>query len=77
QFTFACDGKNDAPGERKAWARSQAIAQKVYAEFANGQQMNALPGSVLYYHTRSSNPSWSNTYTQVAQIGAHVFYAPN
>jgi spore germination cell wall hydrolase CwlJ-like protein len=77
QFTFACDGKNDAPGERKAWARSQAIAQKVYAEFANGQQMNALPGSVLYYHTRSSNPSWSNTYTQVAQIGAHVLYAPN
>ncbi|HTM77859.1 MAG TPA: cell wall hydrolase [Devosia sp.] len=77
QFTFACDGLNDTPGERKAWARSKAIAQEVYAEFANGQQMNALPGSVLYYHTRSSRPSWSNIYTQVAQIGAHVFYAPN
>jgi len=77
QFTFACDGKDDAPGERAAWSRSKAIAQSVYAEFASGQQMASLPRSVLYYHTRSSNPSWSNTYTQVAQIGSHLFYAPN
>lgn len=77
QFTFACDGKDDAPRERAAWNRSKAIAQTVYAEFANGQQLDSLPRSVLYYHTRSSNPSWSNTYTQVAQIGSHVFYAPN
>ncbi len=77
QFTFACDGKDDTPGERAAWNRSQSIARTVYAEFVNGQQMDALPGSALYYHTRSSNPSWSNTYTQVAQIGSHLFYAPN
>ncbi|WP_299748593.1 cell wall hydrolase [Devosia sp.] len=77
QFTFACDGKDDTPGERNAWNRSKAIAKAVYAEFATGQQMDSLPRSVLYYHTRSSNPSWSNTYTQVAQIGSHLFYAPN
>jgi spore germination cell wall hydrolase CwlJ-like protein len=77
QFTFACDGKDDTPGERNAWNRSKAIAKAVYAEFATGAQMDTLPRSVLYYHTRSSNPSWSNTYTQVAQIGSHLFYAPN
>lgn len=77
QFTFACDGRTDAPGERRAWARSQAIAKEVYAEFASGQQLDSLPRSVLYYHTRSSRPSWSNTYTEVAQIGSHLFYAPN
>ena len=77
QFTFACDGRDDTPGERRAWARSQSIAKEVYVEFANGQQMNSLPGSVLYYHTRSSSPSWSNTYTRVAAIGSHLFYSPN
>ena len=77
QFTFACDGRDDTPGERSAWARSKAIAAEVYAGFATGQQMDALPRSALYYHTRTSNPAWSNTYTQVAQIGSHLFYAPN
>jgi hypothetical protein len=77
QFTFACDGRDDAPGERAAWSRSKSIASTVYAEFATGQKMDSLPRSVLYYHTRSSNPSWSNVYTQVAQIGSHLFYSPN
>jgi spore germination cell wall hydrolase CwlJ-like protein len=77
QFTFACDGRDDAPGERRAWARSAALAQDVYAEFALGEQVGAVPGSALYYHTTSVNPSWSNTYSAVAQIGSHIFYSPN
>jgi spore germination cell wall hydrolase CwlJ-like protein len=36
-----------------------------------------IPGSALYYHTRSVAPQWSNTYREVAEIGAHIFYAPN
>ena len=77
QFTFACDGRDDAPGERQAWNRSVALAQKVYAEYALGEEIGALPGSALFYHTTNVRPSWSNTYTQVAQVGAHLFYAPN
>lgn len=77
QFTFACDGRTDAPGERRAWARSADLAQAVYAEFATGEQVGAIPGSALYYHTTAVNPSWSNTYNAVAQIGSHIFYAPN
>ncbi|WDR06904.1 cell wall hydrolase [Devosia rhodophyticola] len=77
QFTFACDGKSDAPGERSAWRRSAGIASKVYGEFARGIKVPTLPRTALYYHTTAVNPSWSNVYTQVAQIGSHLFYAPN
>jgi spore germination cell wall hydrolase CwlJ-like protein len=77
QFTFACDGRADAPGERRAWARSAQLAQQVYAEFALGEPVGAVPGSALYYHTTAVRPSWSNTYNAVAQIGSHIFYSPN
>ncbi|WEK03828.1 MAG: cell wall hydrolase [Candidatus Devosia phytovorans] len=77
QFTFACDGRNDAPGERNAWKRSAELAQSVYAEFALGDDVGAVPGSALYYHTTAVNPSWSNTYNAVAEIGSHIFYSPN
>lgn len=77
QFTFACDGRSDAPGERRAWSRSAALAQAVYAEFALGDDVGAVPGSTLYYHTTAVNPSWSNTYNAVAEIGSHIFYSPN
>jgi spore germination cell wall hydrolase CwlJ-like protein len=77
QFTFACDGRDDAPGERRAWARSAALAQDVYAEFALGDAVGAVPGSALYYHTTNVRPNWANTYSAVAQIGSHIFYSPN
>ena len=77
QFTFACDGRADAPGERRAWARSVALAKAVYAEFALGEKLGAVPGSTLYYHTTNVRPSWANTYNAVAQIGSHIFYSPN
>jgi hypothetical protein len=77
QFTFACDGRDDTPGERRAWIRSAELAQDVYAEFATGEAVGAVPGSALYYHTTSVRPSWANTYNAVARIGSHIFYAPN
>tara|TARA_R110002124_G_scaffold1797_8_gene11410 strand:+ start:18272 stop:19171 length:900 start_codon:yes stop_codon:yes gene_type:complete len=77
QFTFACDGRTDAPGERSAWARSAALAETVYAEFATGEAVGAVPRSALYYHTTNVRPNWANTYNAVAQIGSHIFYAPN
>ena len=77
QFTFACDGRSDAPGERRAWARSAELAQDVYAEFALGDAVGAVPGSALYYHTTNVRPNWANTYSAVAQIGSHIFYSPN
>ncbi len=77
QFTFACDGRDDTPGERRAWARSQDLAKTVYAEFAQGEDIGALPGSALYYHTTAVRPSWANTFSRVAAVDSHIFYAPN
>lgn len=76
QFTFACDGQPDAANERRAWAKANRIASAAYSEFQHGQRPGLLPRSALYYHTRSVSPNWSTAYRQVAQIGAHVFYAP-
>lgn len=77
QFTFACDGRADTPTERRAWAHSQALAQKVYARYAQGKSLGMLPKSALFYHTTSVRPNWAYTYSRVAQIGAHIFYSPN
>ncbi|WIY53012.1 cell wall hydrolase [Devosia sp. YIM 151766] len=77
QFTFACDGRNDTPGERRAWASSKELAKQVYAEFATGKEIGVLPGSALYYHTRAVAPSWSHTYSRVAAVDSHIFYSPN
>jgi spore germination cell wall hydrolase CwlJ-like protein len=77
QFTFACDGRVDAPGERQAWARSVALAKDVYAEYATGAKIGAVPDSALFYHTTNVRPSWSYTFSRVAEVGAHIFYSPN
>jgi hypothetical protein len=77
QFTFACDGREEVTRERRALARSAALAQRVYRDFAKGEAVGAVPGSTLYYHTKAVNPSWAGTYNAVAEIGSHVFYSPN
>ena len=77
QFTFACDGRGDTPAERRAWARSQALAEEVYAQYAQGKTLGMLPKSALFYHTVNVRPNWAYTYNRVAQIGAHIFYSPN
>lgn len=77
QFTFACDGRDDTPGERRAWIRSQEVAREVYAEFAKGEDIGVLPGTALYYHTTAVRPSWANTFSRVATVDSHIFYSPN
>ncbi len=77
QFTFACDGSSNVPGERRAWAASQKLAGEVYAEFATGKDIGVLPGSALYYHTTAVAPSWSHTFSRVAAVDSHIFYSPN
>lgn len=76
QFTFACDGRDDTPGERRAWNRSLDLAKQVYAEYALGEEIGILPGSALYYHTTAVHPSWANTFARVAVVDSHIFYAP-
>ena len=59
QFTFACDGRTDAPpGERRAWRGALRLAgARRHAEFATGEAVGAVPGSALYYHTTNVRPT--------------------
>jgi len=75
QFSFACDGHSDVATERGAWAKATRIANAAYSEFQHGKRPGVVPGSALFYHTASVSPGWSNM-KRVAQIGAHVFFAP-
>lgn len=77
QFTFACDGRDDTPGERRAWKTSMALASEVFAEFATGEDIGAVPASALFYHTTNVRPEWSNTFQRVGEVDSHIFYAPN
>lgn len=82
QFTFACDGRSDMGGDgnrivRESWVRSNIIAHAALTEFQAGRRPDALPGSALYYHTRSVAPDWSKVFTPVATIGSHIFYSPS
>ena len=77
QFSFACDGRSDRGTERRAWNRSMEIADAAFAEFQQGKRPGVVPKNALFYHTTSVAPNWSATFHRVAEIGAHVFYAPN
>ena len=82
QFTFACDGRSDMGGDgnrivRESWVRANLIAHAAFKAFQEGRRPDALPGSALYYHTRSVAPDWSKSFTPVATIGSHIFYSPS
>ena len=80
QFSFACDGQSDDGGignkiVRQAWVKSNLIAFAAFKKFQSGEKLNALPSSVLYYHTTAVAPNWSKVFNRVAKIGNHIFYS--
>lgn len=82
QFTFACDGRPDSGGQgnrivREAWVRANVIALAAFKRHQMGRELDALPGSALFYHTTSVSPDWSTAYRAVARIGSHIFYSPS
>jgi hypothetical protein len=77
QFTFACDGRSDMGGERRAWNRSARLAAAAYDEFRQGDRPGVIPNGALFYHTTSVAPTWSTKFRRVATIGSHIFYASN
>ena len=40
-------------------AKAMQIADAAFAEFQKGDRPGVIPGSALYYHTRSVSPQWS------------------
>lgn len=69
QFTFTCDGSMAARIEPEAWQRARRVAQAALDGF-----VYAPVGSATYYHTNAVSPWWAPRLTEVARIGAHIFY---
>jgi spore germination cell wall hydrolase CwlJ-like protein len=69
QFSFTCDGSLDRPREPAAWARANVIATEALAG-----AVFAPVGSATFYHANYVSPWWAGSMTQVATIGAHIFY---
>ena len=71
QFSFACDNSMSKAIAEDAWKRAQQVAGHALSGFV----FRAV-GFATHYHTRSVAPSWSRRMQRLAEIGAHVFYAP-
>lgn len=79
QFSFACNGRPvDGGGgnqiDRESWVKSHIIAETAYRKYLHGAQHEDGLTTAMHFHTTSVNPSWASAYTQVATIGAHIFY---
>ena len=69
QFSYNCDGRSDAIGDRNAWNRVGQVARAML----DGAP-RALTGGATHYHTTAVHPSWANRFPLTAQIGTHLFY---
>jgi spore germination cell wall hydrolase CwlJ-like protein len=70
QFSFACDGKTDAPKNQKQWETALDIARKVIA----GQAYVKEVGDATHYHATYVSPRWRKMMNRVTRVGVHIFY---
>jgi Cell Wall Hydrolase len=72
QFSFACDGAFLRAPSLAGWVRARRAAVRALAGF-----VYAPVGLATHYHTHAVHPSWDQTMTTTAVIGAHIFYRMN
>ena len=69
QFSYTCDGLPETIGEPRAWRRAGKIARAL---------MDGAPremaGDATHYHADYVDPYWASVYSEVAQVGTHIFY---
>ncbi len=71
QFSWVCEGKDNAALDPKVWRDSLKIAAAVL------QKDSAIPdqtGGALYYHASFLRPNWAMGFESTTIIGEHVFY---
>ncbi|CAM5540920.1 hypothetical protein TMEC54S_00387 [Thauera mechernichensis] len=61
--------ENYMPREAEAWELAKKIARRTL----QGRGRNVV-GGATHYHADYVAPRWASTFSQVAQIGSHVFY---
>jgi spore germination cell wall hydrolase CwlJ-like protein len=77
QFSFACDGKDDAITEEAKWDEIQG-----YADWLLDTDKGAGPppllmaslGTSTHYHADYVSPGWASRLTLTGRIGRHYFY---
>ena len=69
QFSYNCDGRSNAIGNKKVFDRLGKIAWSMM----NGTPRK-LTGRALYYHNTTVSPRWSKKFHRTAKIGSHIFY---
>jgi spore germination cell wall hydrolase CwlJ-like protein len=69
QFSFACDGRSDAPHNARAWQQAQRVARLV-----RDRLIDDLAGQATHYHAVYVRPAWASRLQQTARLGRHVFY---
>jgi hypothetical protein len=69
QFSWHCDGRPDRPKNRRAWRKSQRLAEKVLS----GQVEDRTQGA-LWYHAEYVSPYWRAAFNKGPKIGQHIFY---
>ncbi len=69
QFSYACDGRAERIGEKKAFKQ----VSKVAALMLKGAKSDLTNGAT-HYHTRAVRPNWASVFPRTASIGVHYFY---
>ncbi len=70
QFSFACDGRADTPGNKRQWETALNVAKKVIS----GQVYLKEIGEATHYHATYVSPRWRKLMKRVRRIGVHIFY---
>lgn len=72
QFSWYCDDNSDAPKDKKAWINAQYLAlNMIHQKYFRG-----ITKGSTHYHAHYVKPKWRTSLTEVAQIGAHIYYKP-
>ena len=70
QFSFACDGRTDAPKNGKLWDKSIEVAKKVIS----GKAFIKEIAEATHYHATYVSPKWRRKMQKIKRIGVHIFY---
>ncbi|MGF1551825.1 MAG: cell wall hydrolase [Paracoccaceae bacterium] len=72
QFSWWCDGKDDAAREAEPFEEAREVARLVL----NGEAEDPTAGST-FFHARRVQPAWTREAKRIGTIGRHVFYVMN
>ncbi len=87
QFTFACDGRSDMPGNPVVFARMVRLSARILSVArtpaaqsrtdAERQKIRRILRRFIlatHYHRHDVYPSWSRRMGRIARVGNHVFF---